>query len=258
MRPLTTTPELQRVHAAVREHVPYLPHDHRLDRDIAHLARAGAERRPLPLHRGRTHVHGMQAVIASPASRLVALLLRLEPLARATAPCGGRARRAGGLLLLVARTADVVADDLRLEPTNRCGPTQPIARSIASGPGRRAYRATLTRLPGGPRAGVRDDRRRWRLDARTLDWTRPRRAARAPTAMYRLERLEHSAPNRRALRAATTRRLELSRLGTDCPERRLGQRARTRAPAWMSATSRGRPRRRALAAAGGRGPISRS
>ena len=38
MRPLATTPELQRVHAFVREHVPYHAHDHRLDRDIASLA----------------------------------------------------------------------------------------------------------------------------------------------------------------------------------------------------------------------------
>ncbi len=39
LRPLTTTAELQRVHAAVRAHVPYQPDDHRLDRDIASLAR---------------------------------------------------------------------------------------------------------------------------------------------------------------------------------------------------------------------------
>jgi histidine ammonia-lyase len=39
IRPLTTTAELQRVHAAVRERVAYQPDDHRLDRDIASLAR---------------------------------------------------------------------------------------------------------------------------------------------------------------------------------------------------------------------------
>ena len=39
LRPLTTTAELQRVHAAVRAHVPYRPDDHRLDHDIANLAR---------------------------------------------------------------------------------------------------------------------------------------------------------------------------------------------------------------------------
>jgi len=38
MRPLTTTPELQRVHAMVRERVRHRAHDHRLDRDIAALA----------------------------------------------------------------------------------------------------------------------------------------------------------------------------------------------------------------------------
>ena len=38
MRPLATTPELQRVHALIREHVPLRTHDHRLDRDIAKLA----------------------------------------------------------------------------------------------------------------------------------------------------------------------------------------------------------------------------
>jgi histidine ammonia-lyase len=38
MRPLTTTPELQRVHALVREGVPFQPQDHRLDRDMAALA----------------------------------------------------------------------------------------------------------------------------------------------------------------------------------------------------------------------------
>jgi histidine ammonia-lyase len=38
MRPLATTPELQRVHALVREHVPLRTYDHRLDRDIATLA----------------------------------------------------------------------------------------------------------------------------------------------------------------------------------------------------------------------------
>jgi histidine ammonia-lyase len=37
MRPLRTTPELERVHAMVRKHVPFLPHDHRLDRDISAL-----------------------------------------------------------------------------------------------------------------------------------------------------------------------------------------------------------------------------
>jgi histidine ammonia-lyase len=45
MRPLATTPELQQVHALVREHVPLRSHDHRLDRDIealAGLVRAGA------------------------------------------------------------------------------------------------------------------------------------------------------------------------------------------------------------------------
>jgi len=39
MRPLKTTPELQRVHAAVRTRVPFDPGDHRLDRDIATRAR---------------------------------------------------------------------------------------------------------------------------------------------------------------------------------------------------------------------------
>ncbi len=39
LRPLTTTAELQRVHDAVRAIVPYQPDDHRLDRDIASLAR---------------------------------------------------------------------------------------------------------------------------------------------------------------------------------------------------------------------------
>jgi histidine ammonia-lyase len=39
MHPLTTTPELQRVLALVREHVPLRHQDHRLDRDIDALAR---------------------------------------------------------------------------------------------------------------------------------------------------------------------------------------------------------------------------
>jgi histidine ammonia-lyase len=39
MRPLTTTPELQRVLAMIREHVPLRRQDHRLDRDIDTLAR---------------------------------------------------------------------------------------------------------------------------------------------------------------------------------------------------------------------------
>jgi histidine ammonia-lyase len=39
MHPLTTTPELQRVLALVREHVPRRQQDHRLDRDIEALAR---------------------------------------------------------------------------------------------------------------------------------------------------------------------------------------------------------------------------
>jgi histidine ammonia-lyase len=38
MQPLATTPELQLVHALVREHVPSRSHDHRLDRDIEKLA----------------------------------------------------------------------------------------------------------------------------------------------------------------------------------------------------------------------------
>jgi histidine ammonia-lyase len=45
MRPLATTPELERVHAHIREHVPLRTQDHRLDRDIetlAALVRAGA------------------------------------------------------------------------------------------------------------------------------------------------------------------------------------------------------------------------
>jgi histidine ammonia-lyase len=38
--PLATTPELQRVHAAIRALVPYDPSDHRLDREIATMAAA--------------------------------------------------------------------------------------------------------------------------------------------------------------------------------------------------------------------------
>jgi histidine ammonia-lyase len=38
MRPLTTTAPLELVHAAIREHVPARPQDHRLDRDIERLA----------------------------------------------------------------------------------------------------------------------------------------------------------------------------------------------------------------------------
>src|SRR5690606_35994293 len=38
MHPLATTPELQRVHARVRQHVPLRPHDRRLDREIETLA----------------------------------------------------------------------------------------------------------------------------------------------------------------------------------------------------------------------------
>jgi histidine ammonia-lyase len=38
MRPLTTTPELQRVHSALRERVAFRAHDRRLDRDIETLA----------------------------------------------------------------------------------------------------------------------------------------------------------------------------------------------------------------------------
>ena len=38
MRPLTTTAPLQRVHARLRERLPYHAHDHRLDRDIEALA----------------------------------------------------------------------------------------------------------------------------------------------------------------------------------------------------------------------------
>ena len=38
MKPLKTTPELQRVHAALRAHVPYRAHDRRLDREIETLA----------------------------------------------------------------------------------------------------------------------------------------------------------------------------------------------------------------------------
>ena len=45
MRPLATTPELQRVHELIREHVAFRTHDHRLDRDIGALTalvRSGA------------------------------------------------------------------------------------------------------------------------------------------------------------------------------------------------------------------------
>jgi hypothetical protein len=45
MRPLATTPELQRVHALVRELVPYQPEDHRLDRDMASLAALASDGR---------------------------------------------------------------------------------------------------------------------------------------------------------------------------------------------------------------------
>lgn len=37
MKPLTTTPELQRIHAQLRKDVPFNPADHRLDKDIAVL-----------------------------------------------------------------------------------------------------------------------------------------------------------------------------------------------------------------------------
>jgi histidine ammonia-lyase len=43
VRPLTTTPELQAVHAAIRREVPFEAADHRLDRDIARLANAVRE-----------------------------------------------------------------------------------------------------------------------------------------------------------------------------------------------------------------------
>lgn len=39
LQPLETTEPLQRVHRFVRSHVEYRPYDHRLDRDIATLAR---------------------------------------------------------------------------------------------------------------------------------------------------------------------------------------------------------------------------
>jgi histidine ammonia-lyase len=42
MRPLTTTRELQRVHALIREQVPFRADDHRLDRDIETLATLAA------------------------------------------------------------------------------------------------------------------------------------------------------------------------------------------------------------------------
>jgi histidine ammonia-lyase len=45
MRPLKTTPELQAVHAAVREVVPFRAHDHRLDRDIEALTQLVASSR---------------------------------------------------------------------------------------------------------------------------------------------------------------------------------------------------------------------
>jgi len=43
MRPLTTTPELQVIHAHIRQHVPFDATDHRLDRDIATLAKLVGE-----------------------------------------------------------------------------------------------------------------------------------------------------------------------------------------------------------------------
>ncbi|MCJ7453614.1 MAG: aromatic amino acid lyase, partial [Steroidobacteraceae bacterium] len=51
MQPLATTPELQRVHATVRERVAHRANDHRLDRDIAALAalvRSGELSRLIP------------------------------------------------------------------------------------------------------------------------------------------------------------------------------------------------------------------
>jgi histidine ammonia-lyase len=39
MRPLRSTPVLERVHETVRGQVPFNPKDHRLDRDIAALTR---------------------------------------------------------------------------------------------------------------------------------------------------------------------------------------------------------------------------
>lgn len=51
IRPLRSTPALEAVHAAVRRLVSFDPKDHRLDRDIAALARflqAGELRRFLP------------------------------------------------------------------------------------------------------------------------------------------------------------------------------------------------------------------
>ena len=43
LQPLETTEPLQRVHAFVRSHIDYRPYDHRLDRDIATLARLIAD-----------------------------------------------------------------------------------------------------------------------------------------------------------------------------------------------------------------------
>jgi histidine ammonia-lyase len=37
-RPLRTTPELEKLHGAIREHVPFSAHDHRMDGEIAAMA----------------------------------------------------------------------------------------------------------------------------------------------------------------------------------------------------------------------------
>ena len=86
----------ERVHAMVREHVPFLPHDHRLDRDIERSRGAGEERRAVPIHAVGRRCTASRS--SSPASRSVALLLGWSRwLARR------RLAAAGHVLMAIAR-----------------------------------------------------------------------------------------------------------------------------------------------------------
>ena len=184
MRPLATTPELEQVHALVREHVPQRAHDHRLDRDIETLAELVRSRRLVALRRVDA-VRPVLVVLA--AFAVVIAAARLEPLARRPA-LGG----AGHLLLAIAASAVVT---VALPLTRLSHALRDAARRTCRSPNcssngsRRAAIASSSRAcrPAACRSSICPGDQ-WRLDVDAPRWA----TWSAPLGLeprYRIERL---------------------------------------------------------------------
>ena len=189
-------------------------------------------------------MHGVAVVVACFA--LVALLL-----AWSRWLAGRRLAAAGHVAMAIAAAAvallmwSVTAGLESYEPVLR---DQPIASLYVERTGPQRFRATLTRLPAGRVQVFELTGDQWRVEARTLDW-HGLAAQIGLDRMYRLERLSTRA-NASAL-GSGNRRLEFQpRYGR--PERPVGQGPDE---SGLDAPRPRRPRGRAMAAAGQRGPF---